>query len=115
LEIIAIREQNLDAIMAGLPECYCTPEIKIPVPEDDKHQIIKEILLESSQLADVRVIAIDGLRLEYAEGWGLVRASNTSAALTLRFEADTQAALDAIIERFKSLLRAVAPELALDF
>lgn len=115
LEIIAIREQNLDAIMAGFPECYCTPEIKIPVSEDDKHQIIKEILLESSQLTDARVIAIDGLRLEYAEGWGLVRASNTSAALTLRFEADTQAALDAIIERFKTLLRAAAPDLALDF
>ncbi|MGD9660507.1 MAG: phosphomannomutase/phosphoglucomutase [Porticoccaceae bacterium] len=115
LEIITLREETLDDIVASFPESYSTPEIKIPVDEEDKKEIIRDLLLHQSAWDGAQVIAIDGLRVEYPEGWGLIRASNTTAALTLRFEADSPAALEAIIEKFKEHIQAASPDLPLDF
>ena len=63
--------------------------------------------------ADARIIDIDGLRVEFAEGWGLLRASNTESVITLRFEAVDQTQLDAIRARFQALLDTVAPDYGL--
>lgn len=115
LEIITLREETLDDIVASFPESCSTAEIKIPVDEDDKKEIISELLLHQNAWQGAQVIAIDGLRVEYPEGWGLIRASNTTAALTLRFEADTPAALDGIIDKFKEHIQAASPNLPLDF
>ncbi len=114
LEIIAIREQSLEEIVASLPQVCNTEEIKIPIPENRKSLFMKE-LLKHSDFGDAILVKIDGLRVEYDHGWGLIRTSNTSAALTLRFEADTPAALESIMATFKTQLKRVDSSLPLNF
>jgi phosphomannomutase/phosphoglucomutase len=82
-----------------------TPEILIPVDEATKFSLINT-LVAGCQFNGAQVITLDGLRVEYPSGWGLIRASNTSANLTLRFEADDDKSLEEIRRRFR---RELAP------
>lgn len=91
-----------------------TPEIKIPVTEENKFAIMRDLQCKAS-FNDARLLTIDGVRAEYADGWGLVRASNTSPALLLRFEADSQQALKRIQEEFKALIHRADKSLELNF
>jgi phosphomannomutase/phosphoglucomutase len=100
LEIITLRDQKIDAIFAAFPQLYSTPEIKIAIPELDKFGLIKK-LSEIGDFANGTITTIDGLRVDYTKGWGLVRASNTSPALTLRFEAESHESLEKIQQIFK--------------
>ncbi|MDF3013221.1 MAG: algC [Cellvibrio sp.] len=100
LEIITLRDQKIDAIFAAFPQLYSTPEIKIAIPELDKFGLIKK-LTEIGDFANGTITTIDGLRVDYTKGWGLVRASNTSPALTLRFEAESHESLEKIQQIFK--------------
>lgn len=100
LEIITLRDQKIDDIFAAFPQLYSTPEIKIAVADADKFQLIKK-LGEVGDFANGTVTTIDGLRVDYTKGWGLVRSSNTSPALTLRFEAESPDALEKIQQIFK--------------
>lgn len=100
LEIITLRDQNIDDIFAGFPQLHATPEIKISVSEQDKFAIIQK-LTASGDFSNGAITTIDGLRVDYTKGWGLVRASNTSPALTLRFEAESPDALGKIQAIFK--------------
>ena len=86
-----------------------TPEINILTSETRKHAIITE-LAKTGQFGDCKKIDIDGLRIEYTDGWGLVRASNTTPNLVLRFEAKDQKCIDEIQDTFKRELLKVAPE-----
>lgn len=106
LEIITLRDQNIDDIFAAFPQLYSTPELKVAVSEREKFDLISKIT-ESGDFANGTITAIDGLRVDYTKGWGLVRASNTSPALTLRFEAESPEALEKIQQIFKrELLKA---------
>lgn len=100
LEIITLRDQKIDDIFAAFPQLYSTPEIKIAVADAEKFQLIKK-LGEIGDFANGTVTTIDGLRVDYTKGWGLVRSSNTSPALTLRFEAESPDALEKIQQIFK--------------
>lgn len=100
LEIITLRDQKIDDIFAAFPQLYSTPEIKIAIPELDKFGLIKK-LIEIGDFANGTITTIDGLRVDYTKGWGLVRASNTSPALTLRFEAESHESLEKIQQIFK--------------
>lgn len=100
LEIITLRDQKIDDIFAAFPQLYSTPEIKIAVAETDKFGLINK-LSEQGDFASGTVTTIDGLRVDYTKGWGLVRASNTSPALTLRFEAESHESLEKIQQIFK--------------
>ncbi|MGV8835461.1 phosphomannomutase/phosphoglucomutase [Cellvibrio sp.] len=100
LEIITLRDQKIDDIFAAFPQLYSTPEIKIAIPELDKFGLIKK-LSEIGDFANGTITTIDGLRVDYTKGWGLVRASNTSPALTLRFEAESHDSLEKIQQIFK--------------
>ncbi len=100
LEIITLRDQKIDDIFAAFPQLYSTPEIKIAVPEIDKFGLINK-LSELGDFANGTITTIDGLRVDYTKGWGLVRASNTSPALTLRFEAESHESLEKIQQIFK--------------
>ena len=93
-------EIKIDAIFAAFPQLYSTPEIKIAIPELDKFGLIKK-LSEIGEFANGTITTIDGLRVDYTKGWGLVRASNTSPALTLRFEAESHESLEKIQQIFK--------------
>jgi phosphomannomutase/phosphoglucomutase len=109
LEILNLREQQLDAVLATLETSVATGEIRLAVPEADKFALIDRIRAVAD-FEDAKIIDIDGLRVEFAGGWGLVRASNTEAAITLRFEADDAAQLEAIRARFQALLERAAPD-----
>ena len=107
LEILCAQQdyQTLDSIVAEFSNSSYTPEILIPVDEAEKFSLI-DTLVAGCQFNGAQVITLDGLRVEYSSGWGLIRASNTSANLTLRFEADDDKSLEDIRQRFQ---RELAP------
>jgi phosphomannomutase/phosphoglucomutase len=114
LEIITLRDQNIDDIFSSFPQLIITPEIKVPVSDKAKFDVIKR-LSETGDFQNGNITTIDGVRVDYSKGWGLVRASNTSAALTLRFEAETDEALNSIQQIFKRELLKIDATLALKF
>ncbi|PPU90990.1 phosphomannomutase [Xanthomonas populi] len=119
LEILAQREETPSEVLNALPESVATPEIKVPV-DGDAHALVARFVAraqasEGSPFESARLSTIDGLRADFAEGWGLVRASNTSPILVLRFEAETEAALNRIHALFRSELQALLPEHPLAF
>jgi phosphomannomutase / phosphoglucomutase len=114
LEILSRDGRRSDEVFAGLPEALSTPEIKVPLAEGEPPQVIERLLALEHDKQATR-ITVDGLRLDYPDGWGLVRASNTTPCLVLRFEADDQQALDRIRQRFRDLLHQAWPGLTLTF
>lgn len=119
LEILAQREETPSEVLDALPESVSTPEIKVPV-DGDAHALVARIVEraqagEESPFESARLSTIDGLRADFADGWGLVRASNTTPILVLRFEADTEAALQRIRGLFRSQLQALLPDHPLEF
>lgn len=93
-------EKTLDQIIASFDPSSFTSEILIPLPDDEKFELI-QTLLSGCQFGGAQIISLDGLRAEYPYGWGLIRASNTSANLTLRFEADDDASLEQVKQAFR--------------
>ncbi|MDG1312564.1 MAG: phosphomannomutase/phosphoglucomutase [Porticoccaceae bacterium] len=105
LEILCAQEdhQTLDSMISEFESSSYTPEILIPVDESEKFDLMTT-LAAGCQFIGAEIITLDGLRVEYASGWGLIRASNTSASLTLRFEADDDQSLEEIKQRFREEL-----------
>ncbi len=110
LEIAAAADVDVETLFAHYPNSHATPEIKVPTTEADKFSII-ERLAALGDFGHGEVTLIDGLRVDYEDGFGLARPSNTSPMLSLRFEADTPAALERIRSHFRDQLASVAPEL----
>ena len=110
LEIVGSQSAGLGELMAEFPESVSTSEITIPVTESHKFSIMDQIIA-NSDFGDATLTKIDGLRVDFAEGWGLVRASNTTACLTLRFEADDEGSLEDIQNLFREKLIAVQANL----
>ena len=110
LEILGTEGGTADEVFERFPSSQTTPEIKINTTEDDKWGIM-ERLSADADFGEGTVTAIDGIRVDYPEGWGLIRPSNTSPVLTLRFEADNAEALERIQDRFQSHLDAIDPGL----
>ena len=110
LEILSAH-RDPSAILNGLPQGISTPELNITLPTGQSgHQIIAELAQTAQFSEEIERITIDGLRVEFKDGFGLMRASNTTPVLVLRFEADNQQALDRIIAQFKAVI-AQKPEL----
>ncbi len=114
LEILARDARSSSEIFAELPNSISTPELKIELQEGEQLPFIAR-LLERAQFPDAEMTTIDGLRVDFRDGWGLVRASNTTPSLVLRFEADTPAVMRRIQEQFRSLLLELDPKLKLPF
>ena len=108
LEILS-RSEGED-IFRTLPKLVSTPEINIETTDEDKFSIIDDFK-GMSNFKDGKIIDIDGIRVEFDNGWGLLRASNTSPVLVLRFEADSQKTLNKIKDRFKDTLQEIEPSL----
>ena len=106
IEIMAIREQGLDEMVASFEPRYSTPEIKIDIADEEKFAVMDKLVSEHS-FVEGKISTIDGLRVDLPHGWGLVRASNTSAALTLRFEAESEEALKNIKSIFQQQLKSI--------
>ena len=108
LEILSHSEGG--DIFKALPKLVSTPEINIKTTDEDKFSIIDDFK-KMSNFEDGKIIDIDGIRVEFNNGWGLLRASNTSPVLVLRFEADSSKALDDIKDRFRDTLKKIEPSL----
>ncbi|MEZ0121481.1 MAG: phosphomannomutase/phosphoglucomutase [Candidatus Reddybacter sp.] len=113
IEIINQREQSLDQIIAGFETSVSTPELRVAIPDDQKFIIANKFA--EGVFPEAKRITIDGLRLEYPDGWALIRASNTSAHLTLRFEADDQQVLARLKHQLKQKLTLLLPDTKLPF
>lgn len=114
LEIISQSSQTVSEQFAAIPNSINTPEIKIPILDEEKFTFMQRFSEQASFL-DARLIVIDGLRVEFAQGWGLIRASNTTPCLVARFEAQDGISLSAIQALFKTQLLAVDEALAIPF
>ena len=114
LEILSSSETPPEAILNALPTSYSTPELKVQMQEGENHAFIEEFTA-AAHFEAAKISTIDGLRADFADGWGLVRASNTTPILVLRFDAETEEALSRIKESFRAMMLRVNPDLDLPF
>jgi phosphomannomutase/phosphoglucomutase len=114
LEILAKDASGSQEVFDALPDSVNTPELNVPMREGEPQVFIRQ-LLENAHFEDATVSTIDGLRADFADGWGLVRASNTTPVLVLRFEADTDTALQRIMDEFRRVMLQVDAGLKLPF
>lgn len=114
LEILS-REENAEVALDSLPDSYATPELHIATKEGLSHELIERLKSTAHFPGAQQIIPLDGLRVEYRDGFGLMRPSNTTPAIVLRFEADSEAALARIQDDFRSILKDAAPDLILPF
>ncbi|PID43401.1 MAG: phosphomannomutase [Gammaproteobacteria bacterium] len=114
LEILGLDERPAHAIFDSFPEDISTPEINVEVTEESKFTIVSA-LSSTGQFGDGNITDIDGIRVDYADGWGLCRASNTTPTLVLRFEANDEAALKRIQTVFREQLLRVDATLDIPF
>lgn len=114
LEILAKAPVAAAELFAQLPDAYNTPEIEIEMAEGEPYLFMDKIRA-IAHFEDANVFDLDGLRVDFSDGWGLIRASNTTPVISLRFEGETPEALQRIQYRFKALIQAVDPNLTLPF
>ena len=114
LEILS-KQPNPSATLNALPDAVCTPELHIHTAEGENHALLAQ-LRQTAKFTDPKeIITLDGLRVEYADGFGLARPSNTTPVIVLRFEADNEAALQRIQNDFRRIFLQAAPHLKLPF
>ncbi|WP_047542120.1 phosphomannomutase/phosphoglucomutase [Methylotenera versatilis] len=114
LEILS-QFNNPSDILNSLPDSVSTPEQHIQMQEGEPHALIAQLQKTAKFEGAVELITIDGLRVEYADGFGLMRPSNTTPVIVLRFEADSEAALLRIQGQFREVIWNAAPHVALPF
>lgn len=114
LELLS-RVDDPSTTLNALPDAFCTPELHIDTMAGENHTLLAQLKETADFTGALEVITLDGLRVEYADGFGLARPSNTTPAIVLRFEGDTAAALVRIQNDFRRLLSRAAPHLALPF
>lgn len=114
LEILS-RFPNPSKVLDNLPDSVSTPEQHINMQEGEPHTLIAQLQKTAKFDGATEIITIDGLRVEYADGFGLMRPSNTTPVIVLRFEANNEAALKRIQAQFKEVIWDAAPHLALPF
>ena len=102
IEILSQTDKPLSELLADLPQTFSTPELRVDCPDDKKFDVVQKVADHFAETHEV--ITIDGARILFEHGWGLVRASNTQALLVLRFEADSDEQLVAIRETVESVV-----------
>jgi len=114
LEILAGAEAPPEAILNALPTSFSTPELKVQMGEGENHAFV-DALQARARFDGATVTTIDGVRADFPDGWGLVRASNTTPILVVRFDAKTETALERIKNIFRARMLAINPDLELPF
>jgi phosphomannomutase/phosphoglucomutase len=114
LELLS-RERDPSAVLNALPNASSTPELQLKTAEGENFALVERLQREARFDAAREIIRIDGVRVEYEDGFGLARPSNTTPVVVLRFEADNDAALARIQADFRRALLAVKPDAALPF
>ncbi|NIC05878.1 phosphomannomutase/phosphoglucomutase [Billgrantia bachuensis] len=113
LEILSKQEEDADAFFARYPQDIGTPEINVHVTDENKFDLVDKLAREGDFGNDGVKTTLDGIRVDYPDGWGLCRASNTTPVLVLRFEGKSDAALERIRHCFADALKQVDPALTL--
>ncbi len=111
IEIMSTTNPDLDQLLEQFPKSCSTPEIQLEVGEERKFAIV-ERFAEKAEFGDARISQIDGVRVDLPDGWGLLRASNTTPRLILRFEAESEQALAGIKQLFQAELLRLEPDLS---
>jgi phosphomannomutase/phosphoglucomutase len=114
LEILAGAETPPEAILNALPTSFSTPELKVQMTEGENFAFVEKFI-ETAKFEGANITTIDGIRADFPDGWGLVRCSNTTPILVVRFDAETEEALERIKNLFRSQMLAVNPDLELPF
>lgn len=114
LEILTAEFRSTTEIFAELPDSVSTPELNVSLEEGENFRFVEQLQLQAT-FEDAKIITIDGVRVEFKDGWGLVRASNTTPSLVLRFEADDEQALERIKEVFREQMLEIDADMALPF
>jgi phosphomannomutase/phosphoglucomutase len=114
LEILS-REEDPQQTLKSLPNAPSTPELHWHLEEGEPHALVAKLQTSKPFPGAARILTIDGVRVEYADGFGLARASNTTPVIVLRFEADTPAALERIKRDFRSALQPLKPDAPLPY
>ena len=109
LEILS-RSKDPSKVLNALPTSFSTPELNVPCDEGEAPRLVEQLLKTARFPGALQIITIDGLRAEYKDGFGLMRSSNTTPVLVMRFEGHTAAALQRIERDFMAALRAVKPD-----
>ncbi|MFT4268384.1 MAG: phosphomannomutase/phosphoglucomutase [Xenophilus sp.] len=109
LEILSGRA-NASAVLNALPTSFSTPEINVKCAEGEPHRLVEQMQKTAKFDAPAQVSTIDGIRVDWPDGFGLIRASNTTPVLVLRFEGHTQAALERVEATMTALLKSVKPD-----
>ena len=109
IDLIDRSDSSIEEMISELPKSFSTPELNIYASDDSKFEIVKRFAEECS--LDGEKITIDGLRIEFSNGWGLLRASNTTPKLVLRFEGSSENDLNTIQENFMNEFKRICPEI----
>ena len=115
LEILSSRAEHPSQVLESLPNSSSTPELQVRTAEGENHQTVEQLAKHGVFDSAINKIFIDGIRVEYADGFGLARASNTTPVVVLRFEADNGQALERIQAEFRQALARVMPGASLPF
>ena len=113
-ELLSIESQAPEQVFKAFPASASTPEITMYVGEEQKFKLVERFASEAS-FEDGSKNTLDGVRVDYPWGWGLVRASNTTPNLTFRFEADDEDGLEKVKDIFRNQLNEVEPRLTFPF
>ncbi|HZQ75423.1 MAG TPA: phosphomannomutase/phosphoglucomutase [Burkholderiales bacterium] len=114
LEVLS-REKNANQVLKDLPNAPSTPELHWSLEEGEPHKLVEKLQKANAFPGAERVVTIDGVRAEYADGFGLARASNTTPVIVLRFEADSPQALERIKSDFRTALQPLKPNAPLPY
>ncbi len=105
IEILFASGKSLEELVSVFPKKQSSQEFRLYCPDEKKQEIVEQIKQELAKRSDASLITIDGVRATFPFGWGIVRASNTQAALSMRFESDTHKGLAQVIDIFYELLK----------
>ena len=114
IEILSADSRPSNEVFADFPDSINTPELNVELAEGENFKFIEE-MFKIVDFPDGTITNIDGLRVDFSTGWGLVKASNTTPSLVIRFEADNKDNLNNIQEQFKKLMLQIKPDISLPF
>jgi len=114
LELLS-RLTDPSAVLNALPQSSSTPELQLPLKDGENFALVAQLQAQASFPGADRIVTIDGLRVEYPDGFGLARSSNTTPVVVMRFEGESQQALARIQAEFKRVILAAKPDAALPF
>ena len=113
-ELLTHMDQSPEEVFASIPDTVNTPELRLEMNEGEHYALVDE-LVNAARFDDAQVSTIDGVRVDFDGGFGLIRASNTTPTVIMRFEATTHEQLEEIQDRFRNLIQSVRPGLSLPF